>query len=132
MPDKPGNPQAHGVEGLAAMAARLGELETLFGPRAQPVVHRLRGALLDALAARDRGDAPAAAGRLRAAMEELVRLFGEIDPNEAAAMGRLVAGFQEALSQGQGDAAGRMAEDMRRHSGAVERTPTRAGDDEEG
>lgn len=132
MRDKPGNPNAHGIEGLATMAARLDELETLFGPRAQPVVGRLRGALLDALAARDRGDAPAAVARLRAAMEDLVRLFGEVDPDEGAAMGRLVAGFQQALSRGQGDAAGRIADDMRRHSGAVERTRTPEGDDDDG
>ena len=123
------NPDADGFEDLSALAARLGELEALFGPAARPIVQRVRADLFEALAARERGDPTATADHMRRAMDELVRLFGAVDPDEAGAMRVLVGGFQRALQRREADAAARIAEEMRRRSGAVER-PKIPGRDE--
>lgn len=129
MPDKPGPMELQAAEDLAAMADRLDELETLFGARARPVVRSVRAALLAGLAARDRGDAPAAVAAMQRAMAELVQLFGSVDAGEAAAMQELVGGFRQAMARGAHGDAGRIAADMRRRSGAVERTAPPADED---
>ncbi len=114
---------------MHALAEGLSELETLFGPSAAPVVREVRSALLSALAARDRGDAPMAVRDLQRAMTSLSRLFANVDPRQAAEMASMVSGLQHALLAGGGDEARRIAEEMRKRSGAVER-PSRPSDED--
>lgn len=106
---------------MHALAVGLDELETIFGPSAAPVVREVRSALLAALAARDRGDAPAVMRDLQRAMTTLSQLFANTDPQQAAEMGTMIVGLQQALQSGGGEEARRIAEEMRKRSGAVER-----------
>jgi len=125
------NPDEPGMGGLALIAARLDELETLFGTKARPAIARLRASLLEALAARDRGDAPGALRSLRGGMDELARVVDDVDPQEAASMKILAAALEGALGRGEGDAARRIATDMLRRSGAEKRNSGASGDPEE-
>lgn len=99
------------------LADQLGELEVVIGPRARLAIVQVRDGLRDAIALRGRGEIPAAIAAIRAAMERLAALAGELDPGEAAAMRMVAARFSEALNAGhKGDAKGAVNV-MRRKAG---------------
>ena len=79
---------------------RLGELEIVIGPQARPVVAEVRSRLLEAAAARERGDVPGALAIIGQAMERLAGLASHLDAAEGAFMRAIAASFAQALSAG--------------------------------
>lgn len=111
---------------LEPLVSGLGELENVLGPQARPAVHRTRQRVLEAMAARDRGDLPGAFQAIGTAMGEIADLAATIDPNEAQLMRAVAAGFQKALGRGDQGTAKEQAAFMMAKSGAKER-PKRDG-----
>jgi hypothetical protein len=79
------------------LAQNLGELEVVIGERARPAVARVRAALGDAIACRERGDLPAALAAIQIAMERLAALGSELDPAEGTMMRMIAERFTEAM-----------------------------------
>jgi hypothetical protein len=105
---------------IESVASRMRELELVLGPQAAPVVAAVRAALIDAMAARDRGDLPQALRQIAAAMDRLTGLADGLDPEEAAVMRLLAQGFRNALMRGDQTQAKQEAAAMFARSGAVE------------
>jgi hypothetical protein len=112
-----------GVE-LAALEdvlLRLDELQIVLGTAVGGTLGAIRASLIEALAARDRGDMPAAVAGIGKAMDGLSSLADKLDPDEGAMM-RMVAGsFRNALLRGDYANAKQTADVMMQKSGAVER-----------
>jgi len=85
---------------IERLAGGLGELVTVIGPEAAPVVERVKARLIEAMAARDDGRSPEALTALAAAMADLVELGDRLDPAEGAMMRMLVSAFIEGLGAG--------------------------------
>lgn len=115
----------HDATELAALEGvllRLDEMGAVLGGEAGPVVDAVRHALIEAMAARDRGDMPAALATIGQAMDRLSRLADDmVDPAEGAMMRAVAQAFRAALLRGDYGDAKAAAARMMRESGAVER-----------
>jgi hypothetical protein len=85
---------------LETLVAGLDDLEHLFGEPARAVIPAVRTQLVEALAARDRGDAVGTMRAISAAMEQLAQLADRLDPQEAMLMRSVAERFQGALLRG--------------------------------
>ena len=103
---------------ISAVVERLGELEIVLGPQVRPLLDGVRTALLEAMAARDRGDAAGSLQQIGAAMDRLAGLADGLDPAEATLMRALTQGFRNALLRGDTGDARRAADVMLERSGA--------------
>lgn len=106
---------------LEDVVMRLDELQVVFGTAVAGTLGAIRAALLEALAARDRGDRPAAVGAIGRAMDGLTSLADGLDPQEAAMMRMVAQSFRNALLRGDYAHAKQSADAMMEKSGAVER-----------
>ena len=106
---------------IEMVVRRLGEMESVFGPAARPLLDGVRDALLAAMAARDRGDVPEAIRQIERGMQRLAELADRLDPGEAALMRILAQQFGQALLRGEAGTARQSAAVMFEKSGAVER-----------
>jgi hypothetical protein len=104
---------------IEAVVSRLQELEIVLGSEVRPSLERVRAALLQALAARDRGDQPETVRQVGLAMDELAALADRLDPAEAALMRAATETFRRALLQGDAAGARRTADVMFERSGAA-------------
>jgi|SRR6516164_1801991 hypothetical protein len=85
---------------LLRLVESLKELELIIGGQARTVVENVRDSLLQAVAARDRGDLAGAIEQIRAAMERLAALSGSLDAQEGFIMREITARFVAALGSG--------------------------------
>jgi hypothetical protein len=99
------------------LVERLGELEVVIGQQARPVVAEVRTRLLEAAAARERGDVPGALAIIGQAMERLAGLASHLDAAEGAAMHTIAASFAQALGTGNKGAAKQAVDVMRSKAG---------------
>ncbi|HVO24687.1 MAG TPA: hypothetical protein VMW56_13765 [Candidatus Margulisiibacteriota bacterium] len=106
---------------IESVVARLGDLEAVLGPAAAPVVDAVRTGLIAAMAARDRGDMPAAIAQIGAAMDRLSALADGLDPGEATLMRALAHNFRAALLRGDAAQAQQSATTMLERSGGTTR-----------
>jgi hypothetical protein len=106
---------------LEQVLAGLGELRTVLGESARPVVDAVRARLVEAMAARDRGDPVAALGAVGEAMDRLAGLADQLDPAEAALMRAVSAQFRAALLHGNVPEAKQGLDVMLERSGAKEK-----------
>ena len=106
---------------LEAVVARLGDLERALGPAVRPVLEAVRAGLIEAMAARDRGDVPGAVRAIGAAMDRLAAFADGLDASEAALMRRVAQSFRVALLRGDDATAKQSAGIMFERSGARER-----------
>ena len=106
-------------EALEVLFSRLGELKFVLGPAAAPGVDQVEADLRGALAARERGDVPAAVERIGKAMDRLAALASGGDPAEGAMMRALAAHFRQALVRGALGQAREAADVMRERSGSI-------------
>ncbi len=114
----------HAGDDLAALEdvlLRLDELLVVFGSSVAGTLGAIRASLLEAIAARDRGDRPVAIGAVGKAMDALSSLADHLDPTEAAMMRAMAQSFRAALLRGDYAGAKETADVMRHKSGAVER-----------
>jgi hypothetical protein len=102
---------------------RLGELETVIGPQARPVVAEVQTRLRDAAAARERGDVPGALAIIGQAMERLAGLANSLDAAEGALMRAIAGSFAQALGAGDKGGAKRAVEVMRQRAGDHSKDP---------
>ena len=103
---------------LESIVGGLGELEVVLGARAAPAVKAVRSALIEAMAARDRGDVVDSIRRIGVAMDQLTALADDLDPAEAAMMRAIAQGFRNALLRGDEAQAKQEAAAMFTRSGA--------------
>jgi len=106
-------------EALEALFSRMGELKLVLGAAAAPGVDEVERLLRDGLAARARGDAPAAMTRVAQALDRLAELASASDTAEGALMRAMAERFRQALGRGAVGAAREAAEVMRARSGSV-------------
>ncbi|HVN86672.1 MAG TPA: hypothetical protein VMW17_17700 [Candidatus Binatia bacterium] len=106
---------------IEQVVARLTELEIVLGTAASAIMPSVRARLTEAIAARDRGDPPAAISKLTEAMEHLSGLADRLDPAEATLMRALVTRLRGALLRGDQSTAHAAAARMFEQSGARER-----------
>ncbi len=106
-------------EALAVLFSRLGELKVILGPGAAAGVDEVGRHLREGLAARERGDTPAAVTRIGQAMDLLAGLATQADPAEGAMMRAMAEHFRRALGRGAVGEARETAEGMRQRSGSV-------------
>jgi len=106
---------------LEAVVTRLGELQVVLGKHVAPTVAAVRSALITAMAARDRGDMPAAIQQIGHAMDRLSALADQLDPAEAMLMRALARNFRSALLRGDESQVKDSTAKMLQKSGAVER-----------
>lgn len=106
---------------LEAVLMRIDELPVVLGPSATPMIGVIRAALLEALAARDRGQQSVAVAAIGKAMNALSALADTLDPAEAVMMRAVAQSFRAALLRGDYARAKETAAVMMQKSGAVER-----------
>ena len=102
----------------------LGELRTVLGDAAVPVIEAVQARLIEAMAARDRGDPAAALGAVGEAMDQLAALADRLDPGEAALMRAVSTQFRAALLRGSVPEAKHGLDVMFERSGAREKKKT--------
>lgn len=107
---------------LEQLIKGLGELETVLGAAAKPVVAAVQARLSEAMAARDRGDPVAAMRAIGEAMDQLAALADRLDPHEAVLMRAVSGHFRTALLRGDAPEAKQGLDVMLERSGARERT----------
>ena len=108
---------------LEAFVGRLDTLKSVFGANAEPILAAVKQAILQAMAARDRGDQALAFRHLSDAMERLARFADSLDSNEAMMMRAVAQMFQAALARQDEAEAKRTAGLMFDKSGARMRKP---------
>ena len=113
--------QTADLAALEDVLLRLDELQIVLGPAVAPTLAAVRVALIEAIAARDRGDRPAAIAAVGRAMDSLSSLADHLDPAEAGMMRALAQSFRVALLRGDYAGAKQNAAAMLEKSGAVER-----------
>ena len=100
----------------------LGELEIVIGSTARPIVAGVRDGLIQAMAARDRGDPVEALRLIGTAMEQLATLADKLDANEAMLMRTISDRFHTALLRGNLPEAKQGMDVMFDRAGAKKRT----------
>jgi len=113
---KPDNPIA-----IEQLIAGLEELQVVLGEPARRAVPEVRVRLIEAMAARDRGDRVGALGLIGVAMAKLLELGDHLDPNEAALMHAVTDHFRTAVLRGDVPAAKQGMDVMLERSGSRER-----------
>jgi len=103
---------------IASLVENLGQLEVVLGSHVRPVLESVRHSLVEAMAARDRGEGNAALAKIGDAMDKLAGLADGLDPAEAALMRAVTQGFRTALSRGDTADAHKSADVMFDRSGA--------------
>ena len=103
---------------IDTVVSRLSELEVVFGPKAKPVIGAVRTGLIEALAARDRGDGETAVARIGQAMDRLAGLANDLDPAEGMLMRVVAEQFRAALLRRDTAEARQTADVMFERSGA--------------
>ena len=103
---------------IEGVVARLRELEVVLGPHARPRLDRVNSALVEAMAARDRGEAAGVIAKIGEAMDHLTLLADQLDPAEAMLMRGLAQRFRTALLHGDQSEARHVAGVMFERSGA--------------
>ena len=106
---------------LETLIGSLGELEVVLGKQVAPTLAAVRSLLIEATAARARGDLPGAVAHIGQAMERLSALADGLDPAEAMLMRALAHNLRAALMRGDESQAKESAAVMFEKSGAVER-----------
>jgi len=106
---------------LEQMVSGLGELAVVLGEAGKRAVPIVRQNLIEAMAARDRGDSEATMRAVAAAMREISALADQLDPREGQMMRAVAAHFESALRRGSVAEARRDAQEMFVRSGARER-----------
>jgi len=106
---------------LEAVVSRLGELEVVLGKQVRPTLDAVRTMLMTALAARGRGDVPAALAAIGGAVDRLGTLADQLGPAEGAVMRAVAQSFRAALLRGDEADARETAAVMFAKSGAVKR-----------
>lgn len=104
----------HVLDGLEDLAGAL-------GVGARPALSAVRTLLLDAMAARDRGDVEASFEAIRRAMDRLADLAGVLDPREAMLMRAVSEQFRRALLRRDVPEAMKGLDVMLERSGSVRR-----------
>jgi len=84
---------------LERLASGIEELKTVLGPRAAPRVEGVKLQLLEAMAARDRGDRTATLTAIARAMAGLADLGDGLDAAEGAMMRAVAAGFIRGMAR---------------------------------
>lgn len=79
---------------------RLDELPRVLGEHTAPAIEKVKQGILQGLAARDRGDGPAAMQAIAGAMEEIARLGETLDPAEGALMQGMASAFVQGMARG--------------------------------
>ena len=105
-------------EALEAFFLRVGELKVVLGAPAATGVDRLEGVIQRALAARDRGDAPAAMAGIVEAMELLAELASATPGVDGVQLRGMAGAFKQALAHGALGDAKAAADVMRDASGS--------------
>jgi hypothetical protein len=116
-------PQINSDDPFVKLAQNLGELEIVIGERARPAIAEVRSGLRDAIACRERGDMPAAIAAIRAAMQRLAALAGDLDPEEGAMMRFIAERFTAALGAGDKGDAKTVVDVMRHKAGDTKDDP---------
>ena|SRR6266446_6647280 len=116
-------PQINSDDPFVKLAENLGELEIVIGERARPAIAEVRAGLRDAIACRERGDMPAAIAAIRAAMQRLAALAGDLDPEEGAMMRFIAERFTAALGAGDKGDAKTVVDVMRHKAGDAKDDP---------
>ena len=106
-------------EALEILFSRLGELKIVLGAGAADGVDEVGRYLREGLAARERGDTPAAVTHIGQAMDLLAGLATHADPAEGAMMRAMAEHFRRTLERGALGEAREAAEAMRQRSGSV-------------
>lgn len=105
-------------EALEAFLTRLPELTVVLGPGSAAGLLRVQALVREGLAARDRGDVPAAVERVLAAMRALAEVAGASGVPEAPALVATADRFAAAMRRGAVHDARQAAEVMREESGS--------------
>jgi hypothetical protein len=106
---------------LESVTTRLDELQAVLGTHAAAVLAAVRAALINAMAARDRGDVAGTVRQIGDAMDRLAAFADQLDPAEAGLMRAVAQHFRSALLRGDATQAKQTAAVMFEKSGAVER-----------
>jgi len=106
---------------LESLVTSIGELEVVLGKHVAPTLAAVRSLLIEATAARERGDVPGAVVHIGHAMDHLSILADDLDPAEAILMRALAHSLRAALLRGDEARAKESAAVMFEKSGAVER-----------
>lgn len=85
---------------LEQLVKGLGELEIVIGPNARGTVAAVRMDIIQAMAARDRGNPVEALRLIGVGMEQLATLADHLDPQEAMLMRAISDRFRTALLRG--------------------------------
>ena len=109
------------LSALEDVLMRLDELQVVLGVAVAGTLGAIRASLIEAVAARDRGDTPAAVGAIGRAMDALSSLADSLDPDEGALMRMVAQSFRTALLRGDYAHAKQTADVMMQKSGAIER-----------
>jgi hypothetical protein len=102
---------------LERLARGIEELKTVLGVAAAPRIDVVKQRLLEAMAARDRGDRTATLAAIAGAMAELANLGDALDADEGAMMRAVAAGFVGGMARDDREA-------VERHLGLIQ---SRAG-----
>jgi hypothetical protein len=102
---------------LERLAQGIEELKTVLGAAAAPRVDLVKQRLLEAMAARDRGDRTSTLAAIAGAMAELANLGDGLDAAEGAMMRAVAAGFVSGMARDDREA-------VERHLGLIQ---SRAG-----
>jgi hypothetical protein len=103
---------------IDTVVTRLGELEAVFGPQSAGTLAAVRQGLIEAMAARDRGDGASVVARIGEAMDRLVALADGLEPAEAVLMRAVAEQFRTALLRRDTAEARQTADVMFERSGA--------------
>jgi len=106
---------------LEQVISGLSELEVVLGEPARAVLPAVQASLIEAAAARDRGDPVASLRLIGQAMDRLAALADRLDPREAVLMRAVSERFRTALLRGDLPEARQDMDIMFERSGAQER-----------
>lgn len=107
---------------LEQMLAGVSQLEAIFGEPGRVAAIAIRARIVDAMAARDRGDTPAMVDAIGQAMRELAAIAHRVAPGDAQSMAAVTAHFRKSLLSGDLAAAKGVMDVMFDASGARYRT----------
>jgi hypothetical protein len=114
---------AANLNSFLILGESLRELEVTIGPKARPVIAEIRQRLGEAEGRRRDGDAAGAMASIRAAMERMAALAGELDSGEAMLMRMLTDQFSRALLTGDKTTAKGAVKVMRHKAGDPKNDP---------
>ncbi len=106
-------------EAVEAFYTRVGELRAALGPDAGAGLDQVEALLREALAARERGDAPGTVRRIGDAMTRFAEVASRALPAEGPQLRAMAEQFRRSLAAGAMADARESAEVMRERSGSV-------------